>query len=150
MQVAVAPDAPTLAQLATCERPLSTLRVRIGILGGINIDDVYSSSGSSPGPAESPRKDDLPWRDSDIEIAGPAVAELQRLFHETWQRQKGPPLPERNYFPRLPTGGDEIVRMQGWSNGRSIKSGDKRWDPAALTALMNADIFECRAPGLRY
>jgi NAD(P)-dependent dehydrogenase (short-subunit alcohol dehydrogenase family) len=46
--------------------------------------------------------------------------------------------------------GDEIVRMKGWSNGNTIKSGEKRWEPAKLTALMNADIFECRAPGLRY
>jgi NAD(P)-dependent dehydrogenase (short-subunit alcohol dehydrogenase family) len=46
--------------------------------------------------------------------------------------------------------GDEIVHMQPWSNGRSIKSGNKRWEPAKLTPLMNADIFGCRAPGLRY
>ncbi|WP_334143522.1 SDR family NAD(P)-dependent oxidoreductase [Rhabdothermincola sp.] len=45
---------------------------------------------------------------------------------------------------------DEIVLMKGWSNGNSIRKPGKRWDPAELTALMNADVFGCRAPGLRY
>jgi NAD(P)-dependent dehydrogenase (short-subunit alcohol dehydrogenase family) len=45
---------------------------------------------------------------------------------------------------------DEIVRMKPWSNGNTISSGGKRWEPEKLTAVMNADIFECRAPGLRY
>jgi NAD(P)-dependent dehydrogenase (short-subunit alcohol dehydrogenase family) len=46
--------------------------------------------------------------------------------------------------------GDEIVRMRPWSNANSIQSGDRRWEAEKLTPLMNADIFECRAPGLRY
>ncbi|MCC5952630.1 MAG: SDR family oxidoreductase [Acidimicrobiia bacterium] len=46
--------------------------------------------------------------------------------------------------------GDEIVHMQPWSNGATISAGERRWDPTKLTALVNADIFGCRAPGLRY
>ena len=46
--------------------------------------------------------------------------------------------------------GDEIVHMIGWQNGNTISSGGKRWDAEKLTPLMNADIFGCRAPGLRY
>ena len=46
--------------------------------------------------------------------------------------------------------GDEIVLMNGWSNGNTIRKPGKRWDPSELTALMNADIFKSRAPGLRY
>ena len=46
--------------------------------------------------------------------------------------------------------GDEIVLMEGWSNGNSIKKPGKRWEASELTALMNADIFKSRAPGLRY
>jgi NAD(P)-dependent dehydrogenase (short-subunit alcohol dehydrogenase family) len=45
---------------------------------------------------------------------------------------------------------DEIVLMEGWSNGNSISKAGKRWEAAELTALMNADIFKSRAPGLRY
>jgi NAD(P)-dependent dehydrogenase (short-subunit alcohol dehydrogenase family) len=45
---------------------------------------------------------------------------------------------------------DEVVHMIGWQNGSTISAGGKRWDPAKLGALINADIFGCRAPGLRY
>ena len=45
---------------------------------------------------------------------------------------------------------DEIILMEPWSNGPSISAKGNRWEPAKLTALMNADIFGCRAPGLRY
>ena len=46
--------------------------------------------------------------------------------------------------------GDEIILMQPWSNGATASAGQKRWDPAKMTAVMNADIFGTRAPGLRY
>jgi len=45
---------------------------------------------------------------------------------------------------------DEIVHMQPWSNGATIRKNGKRWEASELTALMNADIFHSRAPGLRY
>lgn len=45
---------------------------------------------------------------------------------------------------------DEIVLMQPWTNGPTIKKAGKRWEASELTALMNADLFNCRAPGLRY
>ena len=41
----------------------------------------------------------LPWRDTDLQIEGPVVAEFQKLFMETWEKQKGEPLAPRNYFP---------------------------------------------------
>jgi cardiolipin synthase len=78
-------------------------------LGGINISDVYSAS-SLPGKGDAASG---PWRDTDLRLQGPAVAELQKLFMETWQKQKGEPLPERNYFPELTPQGNEIVRVIG-------------------------------------
>ncbi len=46
--------------------------------------------------------------------------------------------------------GDQIVLMEGWSNGNTITKPGQRWEAAELTALMNADLFHSRAPGLRY
>jgi len=46
--------------------------------------------------------------------------------------------------------GDEIILMNGWSNGNAIRKPEKRWEASELTGLMNADLFKCRAPGLRY
>ena len=45
---------------------------------------------------------------------------------------------------------DEIVLMNGWSNGNSVSQGEKRWEADKLTAIMNTDIFKTRTPGLRY
>jgi len=51
------------------------------------------------------------WRDTDIELEGPAVAEMQKLFISEWSYQKGPTLVRRNYFPPLERQGSEIVRV---------------------------------------
>jgi cardiolipin synthase A/B len=51
------------------------------------------------------------WRDTDIELAGPVVAIVQRLFIDEWRYQMGPPLNPRNYFPRLQAEGKQIVRV---------------------------------------
>jgi cardiolipin synthase A/B len=83
-------------------------------LGGINISSVYSG-GSSRGRSK-PRPDgDLPWRDTDLQIDGPVVAEFQRLFLETWAAQKGEPLPPSSYLPPLQPQGKEVVRAIGSS-----------------------------------
>jgi cardiolipin synthase A/B len=57
---------------------------KIAFTGGVNISGVYSSSPSVTA------KSGAPWRDTDIQIEGPAVAEFQKLFLDTWKRQKGP------------------------------------------------------------
>jgi len=59
----------------------------------------------------------LPWRDTDIQIEGPAVAEFQKLFLDTWSKQKGPKLSERNYYPRMKEDGNALVRVVGSTPG---------------------------------
>lgn len=89
----------------------------VAFTGGVNISDVYSKSTSGARSGSSPAGDDKknasarPWRDTHVEIRGPAAAALQKLFLDTWERQKGPPLPARNYFPPLAPVGDNIVRI---------------------------------------
>jgi cardiolipin synthase A/B len=84
-------------------------------LGGINISNVYASGSSGGGGSSGgeKKKPESPWRDTDIQIDGPVVADFQKLFLETWQKQNGPPLPPRNYFPTVPAAGKEIVRAIG-------------------------------------
>ncbi len=88
---------------------------RIAFTGGINISDTYSSA---PGKRRKkrPGEDETPavgWRDTHVRVEGPVVAEFQKLFMESWARQKGEPLAARNYFPKLTAQGDEIVRAIG-------------------------------------
>src|SRR6185295_13626354 len=89
------------------------------VLGGINISSVYSSSpggGSTGGSGVGSRgdgKQTLPWRDTDLLVEGPVVAELQKLFFATWTAQKGPTPAPRRYFPQLQPRGTEVVRAIG-------------------------------------
>jgi cardiolipin synthase len=82
-------------------------------LGGINISGVYSS-GSSIKASRRPGGDGA-WRDTDLQIEGPVVAQFQQLFLDTWRSQKGDPLPQRDYFPVLAPVGDQVVRAIGSS-----------------------------------
>ena len=95
-------------------RKLLIVDGQTAFLGGINISSVYSGGSSSQskraatdaGPA---------WRDTDLQLSGPVVAEFQKLFLETWESQKGPALPARNYFPQAKNLGQQVVRAIGSS-----------------------------------
>ena len=83
-------------------------------LGGINVSSVYSGGSFSQRSKLRPGNT-LPWRDTDLQIDGPVVAEFQKLFIETWRKQKGEPLAPRNFFPPLQRQGNEVARAIGSS-----------------------------------
>jgi cardiolipin synthase A/B len=87
---------------------------KIAFTGGINISGVYSSRLSGRGEDEGTP---LPWRDTDVQIEGPAVAEFQKLFLDTWSRQNGAKLSERSYYPRMKENGNSLVRVVGSTPG---------------------------------
>lgn len=81
-------------------------------LGGINISSVHS--GGSFGKKSRRTATDAPaWRDTDLKLEGPVVAELQKLFLATWEKQQGEPLAPKNYFPPLKAVGTTLVRAIG-------------------------------------
>ena len=87
-------------------------------LGGINISSVYSGgsfSQSSRAKARTTENGNLAWRDTDLQIRGPVVAELQKLFIATWNSQKGGALAAKNYFPKIDAIGNQVVRAIGSS-----------------------------------
>ncbi len=88
---------------------------KVAITGGINISKVYSSTPFRDQDKKAP----LPWRDTDVQIEGPVVAEFQKLFLDTWHKQKGPKLSERNYFPDQKEAGNALVRVVGSTPGQS-------------------------------
>lgn len=107
-------------------RKLLIVDGRTAFLGGINISGVYSSSSFRPGsraksgkaPDGSPESDpgsSPAWRDTDLQLQGPVVAELQKLFLATWEKQKGEPLTGKNYFPPPRHEGPHVVRAIGSS-----------------------------------
>ena len=92
----------------------------VAFTGGINISSVYSKSVSGRfhyGDAQRISRVQHSWRDTDVQIEGPAVAEFQKLFLETWAREKGLES-NRNYFPPLKQEGNDLMRVIGSSPGR--------------------------------
>ncbi len=105
-------------------RKLLIVDGKVAFVGGINISSVYSSGsfGGASKRASNKSKDksqdsevDVPWRDTHLQLAGPVVAEFQKMFTETWQQQKGEPLAAKAYFPTLTSQGNEVVRAIGSS-----------------------------------
>ena len=93
-------------------RKLLIVDGRVAFLGGINISGVYSGS-TFKLRSRSTKTDGPAWRDTDLRINGPVVAEFQKLFIATWQAQLGPALAEKNYFPELKREGPQVVRAVG-------------------------------------
>jgi cardiolipin synthase len=87
---------------------------KVAISGGINISKVYSGRLSG---RKKVKGVPLPWRDTDIQIEGPAVAEFQKLFLDTWSKQEGPKLSEPNYYPKMKEDGNALVRVLGSTPG---------------------------------
>ena len=60
-------------------------------------------------------EDTTVWRDTHLLLEGPVVTDFQKLFMETWQKQKGAVLIGHEYFPQLSNVGNEVVRAIGSS-----------------------------------
>ena len=88
-------------------------------LGGVNISNVYSSGSvgkRSNSNADKVKTDKTPWRDTHLLVEGPVVAEFQKLFMDSWNKQKGETLPDKKYFPPQTQKGREVVRAIGSSS----------------------------------
>ncbi len=90
--------------------------------GGVNISNVYSggTSGISGEHREARMKEretGEPWRDTHVRIEGPAAAEFQNLFFETWTDKKGAQLQGTDYFPKLKSRGSDLVQVVGSTPG---------------------------------
>lgn len=95
-------------------RKLLIVDGRVAFVGGINISSVYSG-GSFRLSSKVRPGGELPWRDTHLKIEGPVVAELQKLFIQTWEKQQGSAMAPAHYFPELDRQGDELVRAIGSS-----------------------------------
>jgi len=97
-------------------------------MGGINISSVHSGgsrTGRRPPPpaSQTQTQSQTPaaaapqphWRDTDLQLQGPVVADLQRLFLASWLQQSGAAPMPGNYFPQPQVMGRMVVRAIGSS-----------------------------------
>lgn len=82
---------------------------KVAFAGGVNIAATYARS--SPFRSHSAASMKVGWRDTHLQIEGPAVAALQWMFLDNWASQKEGDLPARDYFPELKTAGDKVLRV---------------------------------------
>lgn len=92
---------------------------RIGFTGGINLSQTYSYPSSRPDP------DDLKnsgWRDTHIEVRGPAVAAFQQLFLENWKKMGGEDVVGTRAPGSFDHEGAEVVAIIASKGGDEIQS----------------------------
>jgi cardiolipin synthase len=95
-------------------RKLLIVDGRVAFLGGINISSVYSS-GSFASRRGTAKDGKPPWRDTQLQLEGPVVAELQKTFIEAWTRQRKKEPTLKNAFPPPKAQGKEVVRtLASW------------------------------------
>ncbi len=101
---------------------------RVGFTGGVNISSTYANS--SLFRSKSRGSDKIGWRDTHLQIEGPAVAALQWEFLGSWSGQEAPALRDSNFFPPLAASGEMLVRILA-----SSPEGDQDIHAAYVTAI---------------
>jgi cardiolipin synthase len=72
-------------------RRLLVVDGKVGFTGGAGVADVWLGNAERPGH----------WRDTQVEVTGPVVAQLQAAFQENWAEARGETLSGERFFPRL-------------------------------------------------
>jgi cardiolipin synthase A/B len=101
------------------------------IVGGVNLSSTYQSA---PGSSVVAAPQDV-WHDTDLEISGPVVVQLEKLFQEHWREQGGPAAAPVTDAVAPNSEGTEVVRIIG-SAPRRLKS---RYYVTVLSAIRNSE-----------
>jgi cardiolipin synthase len=110
-------------------RRLLVVDGRIGFTGGAGIADVWLGNAESPGH----------WRDTQVRVEGPVVAELQSAFQETWGEVRGEALVGDRFYPRLEPVGS--AQAQVLTSTRRATSSATKLLFAVSTAAANERIL---------
>lgn len=77
----------------------------VGYIGGINVADYYLNGIEGVGK----------WRDMHSKVEGPAVADLQRIFLEMWEKESGEHIEGSRYYPDYDfEGPSEVAVVDRW------------------------------------
>ena len=120
---------------------------KLAIVGGVNLSTTYesvppiahelggSAEGRNGGDNQRPDQSSAHpvWHDVDLEIRGPVVPVLARLFRQHWREQQGPPLAPDGPIKQTRQG-NEIVRVIGSSPAQLAT----RYYVSVLTAVRSA------------
>ncbi len=104
-------------------RKLLIIDGSVAFTGGINISEVYSSGSSLSSDRVKKHDTKSRWRDTDVRIEGPAVADFEKLFLQIWAQGGEKSNNVEQDFPPLNDVGHDLVRViasTGEKDGYSI------------------------------
>jgi cardiolipin synthase len=97
---------------------------QVGFVGGMNVGDEYRGRVARFGF----------WRDTQMKLEGPAVAQLQHVFAEDWDFAAGEDLRDAAYFPSVSAAGAHAVQIIDSGPDRELKSIREMYFAAVLRA----------------
>jgi NAD(P)-dependent dehydrogenase (short-subunit alcohol dehydrogenase family) len=134
--------APAKAAIASLTQTLSLELYKIGVtVNAIGPAGATRITATMPGAPAVVEPDEIPedeWNRMDPSVSSPLVAWLasDEADHVTGQVIRAV--------------AENIILMEGWTDGATINNGGKRWDSTKLGTQLATDVFRTRAPGLRY
>jgi NAD(P)-dependent dehydrogenase (short-subunit alcohol dehydrogenase family) len=134
--------APAKAAIASLTQTLSLELYKIGVtvnaIGPAGATRITATMPNAPAVIEPDDLGDDEWNRMDPAISSPVVAWLasDEADHVTGQVIRAV--------------AEDIILMEGWTDGAKLNNGGKRWDATKLGMQLATDVFKTRAPGLRY
>jgi NAD(P)-dependent dehydrogenase (short-subunit alcohol dehydrogenase family) len=122
----------------TLSLELNKLGVTVNAIGPAAATRI---TGTMPNAPEVIEPDDVPddeWNRMDPSVSSPIVAWLASDESQMITGQV------------IRAVAEDLILMQGWTDGPKISNGGKRWDATKVGQQVATDIFKTRAPGLRF
>jgi cardiolipin synthase len=118
-------------------RKIMVVDGKLAIVGGVNLSKTYQSKGSLRffSKQKLPDLQQANWRDTDIMITGPVVANIQQAFLAHWDAAQ--PLDTHSFFPTLTKQGGQFVRVITTPASKR-KNTDSPYYLALIAAIQNA------------
>jgi NAD(P)-dependent dehydrogenase (short-subunit alcohol dehydrogenase family) len=122
----------------TLSLELHKLGVTVNAVGPAAATRITATMPGAPPVIEPEEVPEGEWNRMDPAVSSPLVAWLasDQAQHVTGQVIRAV--------------AEDIVWMQGWSDGPKVSNGGQRWDATTLGTVLATDLFGTRAPGLRY
>jgi NAD(P)-dependent dehydrogenase (short-subunit alcohol dehydrogenase family) len=122
----------------TLSLELAKLGVTVNAIGPAGATRITATMPGAPPVVEPDEIPDDEWNRMDPAVSSPLVA---------WLASDESQLVTGQVIRAV---AENIVWMQGWSDGPAITNGGKRWDAGTLGQQLATDVFRTRTPGLRY
>lgn len=134
--------APAKAAIASLTQTLSLELYKMGVtvnaVGPAAATRITATMPNAPAVIEPDDIAEDEWNRMDPAVSSPLVAWLasDEADHVTGQVIRAV--------------AENIIWMEGWTDGATISNGGRRWDATRLGQQLATDVFKTRAPGLRY